>query len=49
MNWEDECEAEEELVVRELGRGMVAEEWSMGEVTLVKERRVSRREFTTLA
>jgi len=49
VNWEDEWEEEEGLVVGELGRRMVAEEWSMGEEALVKERRVTGRESTALA
>ena len=49
VNWEDEWEEEEELVVGELGRRMVAEGWSMGEEALVKERRVTGRESTALA
>jgi len=35
MDWNDTCEEEEGLVVGELGRRMVAEEWSMGEESLV--------------
>jgi len=49
MNWEDQWEEEEGLVVGDLGRRMVAEQWSMGEVALVKERRVTRRESTVFA
>jgi hypothetical protein len=49
VNWEDEWEEEEGLVVGELGRRMVAEGWSMGEEALVKERRVTGRESTALA
>jgi hypothetical protein len=48
VNWEDEWEEEEGLVVGELGRRMVAEGWSMGEEALVKERRVTGRESTAL-
>jgi hypothetical protein len=44
VNWEDEWEEEEGLLVREVGRRMVAEEWSMGEEALVKERKVTGRE-----
>jgi len=46
-NWEDKWEEEEGLVVGELGRKMVADEWLMGEQALVKERRVTGRESTT--
>ena len=49
VTWADEWEEEEELVVRELGRSMVTEQWSMGEGALVKERRVTSRESTTFA
>lgn len=49
VNWEDQCEVEGGLVVRELGRRMVTEEWSMGEVAMVKESKVARREPTTSA
>jgi len=47
MDWENDWEEEEELVVRELGRRKVAEKWSMREEALVKERRVTGRESTT--
>jgi len=43
VNWEDEWEVEERLVVGKLGRRMVAEELWMGEGALVKERRVTGR------
>jgi len=49
VNWEDEWEEEEGLVVEEVGRRMVAEECSMGEEALVKERRVTGRESTAFA
>ena len=49
VNWEDEWEEEEGLVVGELGRRMVAEQWSMGEVALVKEMSVTRTESTAFA
>jgi len=49
VNWEDEWEEEEGLVVGEMGRRMVADEWSMGEEALVKERRVTGRESTAFA
>ena len=49
MNSEDEQEEEKGLVVGELGRWMVAEEWSMGEEALVKERRVTGRESMAFA
>jgi hypothetical protein len=49
VNREDVWEEEDGLVVGELGRRMVAEEWSMGEEALAKERRVTRRESTTFA
>ena len=49
VNWEDEWEEEEGLVVGELGRRMVTEEWSMGDKALVQKRRVTRRESTTFA
>jgi hypothetical protein len=48
VNWEDEWEEEEGLVVGDLGRRMVAEGWSMGEEALVKERRVTGRESMAL-
>jgi hypothetical protein len=35
--------------VRELGRRMVTEEWSMGEQALVKERRLMGRESRAFA
>jgi len=41
VNWEDECEQGEGLLVGELGRSMVADEWAMGEEALLKERRVT--------
>jgi len=40
---------EDRLEVREMGRRMVTEEWSMAEEALVKERRVTRRESTDIA
>jgi hypothetical protein len=49
VNWEDEWEEEEGLVVGELGRRMVAEGWSMGEEALVKKRRVTGSESMALA
>jgi hypothetical protein len=55
MNWEGECIEEEELVVGELDRRMVAEEWSMGREDVVKQRRVPGEnpqhwhEFLTIA
>jgi len=49
VNWDEEWEEEEGLVVGELGRRMVAEGWSMGEEALVKDRRVTGRESTALA
>jgi len=49
VNWEDEWEEEEGLVVGELGRRMVVEEWEVGAEALVKERRVTWRESTALA
>ena len=49
MNWEDEWEEEEGLVVGELGGRMVAERWLMREEALVEERRVTGRESTALA
>jgi hypothetical protein len=49
MNWEYEWEEEEGLVAGEMGSRMVAEEWSMGEEALVKERRVTGRESTAFA
>ena len=48
-NQQDEWEEEEGLVAGELGRRMVAEEWSMGEEPRLKQRRVTRRESTTFA
>jgi hypothetical protein len=48
VNWEHEWEVEEGLVSRKLDRRMVAEECSMGELALVKTRRVTRRESTAL-
>jgi hypothetical protein len=44
VNWKDEWEEEEGLVVGELGRRMVVEEWSMGEEAVVKEWWVTGRE-----
>jgi len=49
VNQEDEWEEEGGLVVEELGRRMVTEQWSIGEEALVNERRVPRKESTTLA
>jgi hypothetical protein len=49
VHWEDEGEEEEGVVVGEFGSRMVANEWSMGEEALVKERTVTRRESTTFA
>jgi hypothetical protein len=49
VNWEDECEEEEGLVVRELRRRMAAEMWLIEEEVLVNERRATRRESTTFA
>jgi len=49
VNWEDEWKEVEGLVVAELGRTMVTGEWSMGEDRLVKNRRVTGRESTTVA
>jgi hypothetical protein len=49
LNWEDEWEEEEGLVVGELGRRMVVEGWSMGDEAPVKERRVTGRESTAVA
>lgn len=43
VNWEDIWEAEEALVIGELGRRMLAEEWLMVEEAQVKERRVTGR------
>jgi hypothetical protein len=37
VNWEDEWEEEEGLVVGEMVRRMVTEEWLMGEEALLKE------------
>ena len=47
VNLENECEDQEELVVGELGRRMVAEEWSMGEEAMAKVWRVTRQESMT--
>jgi len=47
VNLEDESEEEEEFVDQELGRRIVAEQWSMGEEALEKERRVTGRQSTT--
>jgi len=49
VNWEDEWEEEEGLVVGELDRRMVEAGWSMGEEALVKERRVTGRESAAFA
>jgi hypothetical protein len=49
VNWEDEWEEEEGRVVGELGRRMVAEEWSMREEARVKERRITGGESTDCA
>jgi len=49
VKWENEWEEEEGLVVGELGRRMVEEEWSMGVERQEKERRVTGRESTALA
>ena len=47
LNWNDEWEQEEGLVVRELGRRMLPEEWSIREEAPVKDRRLTGTEFTT--
>ena len=48
LNWENVWEEEEEgLVVREWGRRMVAEEWSIRVQALVKKQRVTGRKSTT--
>jgi len=49
VNGENEWEGKEELIVGEFGKRMGAEEWSMGEEALLKERRVTGRESTTIA
>jgi len=49
MNWENQWEEEEGLVVREMGRRMVADLCSMGKEAMVKERRVTGRESTAFA
>ena len=49
VNWEEEWEEEEGVVVGELGRRMVAEVWSMGEEDLVKAMRVTGIESTAFA
>jgi len=49
VNRKDEWEEEEGLVVGELGRRIVAEDWSMGEKAVVKERGVTTRESTAFA
>ena len=49
VNWEDEWQEKEGLVVQDQGRMMATEEWSMGEEALVMERRVIGRESTTFA
>lgn len=47
VNWEDQCEGEEGLIVGDLRRRMVEQERSLGEEALMKERRVSRRKLRT--
>jgi len=49
VNWEDEWEEEEGLVVGELGRRMGAEEWSMEGEALVKESKVTGRQSMAVA
>jgi len=49
MNWEDNWEEKEGLVVRELGRRIAPEEWLMGKEGEVKERMVNGRESTNFA
>jgi hypothetical protein len=49
MDKENMCEEEEGLVVGDLGRRMVAQEWLIGEEPLVKEMRGTRGESTTIA
>jgi hypothetical protein len=46
VHWEDEWGVEERLVLSELGRKIVAEEWSVGKEAPLKDRRVTRREST---
>jgi hypothetical protein len=49
VKWNDEWEEQGGLVVGDLGNRMVGEQWSIGEETLVNERKVPRRESTALA
>jgi len=49
MNWVDGWEEEQGLVVRELGRRIVAEQWLMGVEALVNERKGTGRESTVVA
>jgi hypothetical protein len=49
VNWEDEWEDEEELIVRELARKMEGEDKSIGEKVLAKERRGPWKESMTFA
>jgi hypothetical protein len=49
MNWEDEWEQKEGLVVRELGMRVVTEMWSMGGGAWVKEWKLTMIESTTTA
>jgi hypothetical protein len=48
VNLEDEWE-DKGLIVREFGLTLVAEEYSIGEEALAKDKRVTRTESTTFA
>lgn len=47
VNCKVECKEDNRLVVGELGRRMVAEEWSMGSEALRKDRKVTWQESMT--
>jgi hypothetical protein len=47
VHWKNKWEEEEGLIVRELDRRMVAEEWLVGEEDMMKGRRVTGRESAT--
>jgi len=49
VNWEDEWDEEDRLIFGELGKWRVADDWSMGEEGLAKERWETEREFIIVA
>jgi hypothetical protein len=49
INWENAWQEDKGLVVRELGTRIITGEWLTGDEALVKERRVTGREFMTFA